>query len=145
MKKLAISMMLVSVLAACASTPPPDYGALYQNYITKNKLESLKRISAFNYRGWRSLDNEHLIINASHNKPYLITLTSPCFDLRFSHAIAINSRGTSSLYTRSDSITVPNYPQQKCFIKTIHPLTKEQADEIVKLGKTSDKTDKKTS
>jgi len=144
MKKLIFSFILISLLAACASTPRPDYSALYQNYITENKLESLKRITAFNYRGWRSLDNEHLIINTSPNKPYLVTLISPCLDLRFSHAIAINSQGTSALYTRSDSISVPNYPHQKCFIKTIHPLTKQQADEISKLGKKTKKAEQQS-
>lgn len=145
MKKLFFPILLISLLAACASTPKTDYAALYKSYIVENKLESLKRITAFNYRGWRSLDNEHLIINASHNKPYLVTLTSPCVDLRFSQAIAINSRGASALYTRSDSISVPNYPHQKCFIKTIHPLTKQQADEIVKLGKNTNKKTEQSS
>jgi len=106
----------------------------YQSYITENKLEAVDKINAFRYQGWRSLDYRFLIINTSVTKQYLIQLNSYCQDLRYANAILINNQG-SSLRTKFDSIRVAGSPSMKCLIKTIYPISKEQADEITALGR----------
>ncbi len=118
-----------------ADKKPP----IYQNYIAEHKLEALDKISSFRFHGWRSLDNHYLIISTSFNRPFLIQLNSYCAELRFANTIAINKSG-SSLHAKFDSIQVARldtrHPiREKCIIKSIYKLTKEQAKEIGKLGK----------
>jgi len=106
-----------------------------ESYILTQNLKPLSVIKAFKFRGWRSLDSEHLIISTTPQKPYLIALNAPCEALEHTQGISINHKGTSVLHAHSDSISVPQQPQRKCFIKTIYALTSEQADEIARLNK----------
>ncbi len=131
-------LFIVAILSGCASHGLTDTErtVLYQNYITENKLEELKSITTFRFDGWRDLGKEHLIIFTNFKKPYLITLKSRCIDLRFSHTIGIN-KTSNSLHAKFDSIFVTRFPEQKCFIKTIHKLTREQADQMSDLDETS--------
>lgn len=103
--------------------------SLYNNHLIQIKAEEVDRITAFKFRGWRELGNRHLIVSTSLNRNYFISLRNPCIELSHSHSIGIN-RSDSSLNAKFDSIFVPSFPEQRCFIKTIHKITREQADEI---------------
>ena len=126
----------ILILSSCAGRGLTDVErtVLYQNYVSENKLEELKSITAFRFSGWRELGSEHLIIFTSFSKPYLISLRNRCIDLRFSQTLGINKTG-NSLYANFDSVFALSFPQQKCFIKTIHKLTREQANQISDLDK----------
>lgn len=140
---LIIRMLsVVLILSSCANQGLTDVErtALYQNYVLENKLEKVKSITTFRYNGWRELGKEHLIIFTSIRKPYLITLKGRCIDLRFSNTLGINHTG-STLHANFDSIFVTSFPEQKCFIKSIHRLTREQADQM----STLDEPDKEQS
>ena len=136
MKNIAALMIATILLTACATTriSNAEREKLYQNFVTEQKLENLDRIHVFRFYGWRELDNKHLILSTSVNKFYFITLRSVCIDLTFSYLIGINNT-SSSLMAKFDSIFVPKFPEQKCFIKSIHKLTRAQADEMRKIGK----------
>ncbi len=133
-------LFAILILSGCTHNALTDIerSALYQTYISDNHLEQVKSITTFRYDGWRELGKEHLIIFTSIRKPYLITLKSRCVGLRFSNTLGINHTG-SRLHTRFDSIFVTSFPEQKCFIKSIHKLTREQADQMSDL----DEPDKK--
>jgi len=111
---------------------------IYDNYIAENKLEAIDKITPFRYHGWRSLDYEHLIISTALSRPYLIKLGAYCSELRFANTIAIHNTG-SILQTKFDSIQVAKLDStrahlEKCYIKSIYEITREQADEISQLG-----------
>lgn len=127
----------VLILSSCAGRglTNVERTALYQNYVSENNLEEVKSITAFHFNGWRVLGKEHLIIFTSIRKPYLITLKNRCMDLRYSNTLGINKTG-NSLYAKFDSIFLLSFPQQKCFIKTIHKLTREQANQMSDLDET---------
>lgn len=138
MKKALVIAAMMSVLAGCAATTQhnaSNQAAVVYDYVTSHQLQSLEKITAFKFQGWRSLDNKHLIISTSHKRPYLIALQNRCNELRHARGIAINANGTNTLHAGFDSITVPQFPQRKCFIKSIYRLTKEQADEVTQLAK----------
>ena len=137
MKKIIVWSLLFGILSGCASTATHNEpkATPYEDYIAANNLESLDRVKAFRFRGWRSLDDKHLIISTSPKKPYLITLRSRCVELKYSQGISINHGGTSVLYAGTDSISVPKNPHNKCVIQKIHKLTDEQADEVSSLKK----------
>jgi hypothetical protein len=135
-RSIAVVLML-SLLIACAGqqTTAKQRAQLYSDYISKHKIESVERISAFKFHGWRSLDSNHLIISTSVSRNYLLTLHSSCFELEHAHGIVVNNRTSSSLHAGFDSISTAGMPQQKCTIKSIHPLTREQTDEMSGLRK----------
>lgn len=122
----------VLFLSGCASTETEKQAPDYEQYIASQQLEQLERITSFRFHDWRSLDDEHLIISTSFSKPYLVTLKRRCVDLADSHVIGIDNRG-SVLVAGFDAVYVMSRPDNKCQIKSIHALTREQADELVRL------------
>ncbi|MGX5175523.1 DUF6491 family protein [Aliikangiella sp. IMCC44653] len=137
MIRLIAVFLMLNLLVACAGqqTTAKQRAQLYSDYVAKHKIESVERISAFKFHGWRSLDSNHLIISTSVSRNYLLTLHTSCFELEHAHGIVVNNRFGSSLQSGFDSISTAGMPQQKCTIKSIHPLTKEQADEVTGLRK----------
>ena len=132
MRSIAVLLIAVLSLTGCASTETVEEAPIYEQYIERHQLEELDKIASFRFDDWRSLDDRHLIISTSFTKPYLITLKHRCIDLADAHVIGVDNKG-STLNARFDSIHVLERPQSRCFIKTIHRLTREQADEIVRL------------
>ena len=106
----------------------------YAQFIETEKLAQVDKITSFRFDGWSALGDEHLIISKSMNKPYLVTLNRPCFDLEHTMAIKIHNTG-STLMAKFDSITIPDSIEVKCFIKSIHELSKEQKKSLLKIGK----------
>ena len=141
MKKILFVLFITLIFSACSNIEKSSEKrkSIYQSYIENNKLESLDKIRSFRFHGWRSLDNKNLIISTRHNKPYLVQLRSYCGELRFANTILVNSSG-SSLQAKFDSIQVAdlnsmNQHREKCPIKALYKLSKEQADEITSLDK----------
>lgn len=144
--KFLISLLFVSVLSACATKggmTNKEKAEAYQAFIISEQLPELDRITAFKLNGWASLGDKHLIIYKTHSKPYLITLNRGCYDLDFAMAIKVHSDG-STLNTKFDSISVPGEIEMKCFIKTIHKLTKEQKQALLDIGKAPEGVKEKT-
>ncbi len=132
MKSILIKLTVVIILAltSCKNNPTRITNK-YQNYITQQKLVPIKKIKQFTFRGWNSLDAEHFILSASQNKPYLIELYNYCNDLDFSASIRLNQTNDSILSSNFDSISIPNQSfQDKCRIKNIYSLSKQQVNEI---------------
>ena len=116
-----------------------DKNLKYNDYITQQQLKSLKKIKTFKLHSWQSLTNDYLIVSTSPKDKYLVEVNGHCPELRFAHGIIVNRTIGSILSTKFDSISVISSPQMKCYIKSIHQLTKEQATEIVAIGKTPEK------
>ncbi len=142
MKKNLLLLLGLLVLSACSSIDTRSKEPIYQQYIAENHLESVTKITTFRFQGWRSLDNYFLIVSTSMAKPYLIELNGYCLDLRSANSIVINNSG-SILQTKFDSINAAGYPNQKCYIKSIYKVTREQADEITDLRQKSAEAAKK--
>ena len=140
-----VALILASILLSACSSAQNTNGKkepIYENYINQHPFESLNKITSFRFHGWRSLDNRYLIISTSLSRSYLIKLASHCSGLRFANTILINNDG-NSLHTKFDSIQVANLDvkhgiKEKCLIKSIYQITREQADEISRLGKSKD-------
>jgi len=146
MKNFIFFLITTLLIASCTNLEKSSEKkkSIYQTYIEEKKLEPLDKIHSFRFYGWRSLDNENLILSTSHNKPYLVQLKSYCSELRFAHTILINSSG-STLHAKFDSIQIAkldsmNQHREKCFIKALYKISKEQADEIGALGKKKEKS-----
>ena len=137
MKNLLVSFLFLSFLSACASTSLSDDDrlAIINKYLKENNITSVKKVTSFRFYGWQSIDNNQLIISTSANKKFLITLISYCQGLNFANSIIVKQTLNSTLQTRFDSIQVPGMHQFKCYIKSINPLNRKQARELIKLVK----------
>jgi len=144
LKKLLLSVVLGILVVGCATHTMTrlERTAAYHEFIETEKLEPLKSITSFRFQGWSSLGEEHLIISTHINRYYLITLKSRCNDLDFANAIQVNNHG-SMLQAKFDSISIPNAMGIKCFIKTIHKITKEQRNSLWKIGRESEELEVK--
>ena len=128
--------MLCILITACATTATmtdSERTLAYDQYIDTNKLESIKRITAFNFYSWSTLGDQHLIISSRRNKPHLIKLQRNCFALSSATGIIIHNNA-SSLSAKFDAISVLEPNSIKCFINSIYPLSKDQAKAISKIG-----------
>ena len=132
--RLLLLFPVFALLNACTTLEQQAEKSLYDKYIVEKKLEPLKKITSFRFHGWRSLDNEHLILSTSFSKPYLISLSNYCSDLRFAHTIAVENSGPS-LFAKYDTISIPKSMGPKCRIESIYKITREQADELTSLKK----------
>jgi len=131
-----VSILIISAwIVGCASTgmKQSERTDAYNAYITTEKLEPLKRITAFRFDSWSSLGQSHLIIKTTFNKPYLITLKTRCYDLRMAQVIGIDNTG-STLQAGFDSIVVDRNHPQKCYIDSIYKITKEQKQALLNIG-----------
>ena len=109
----------------------------YVNYIEQNKLEKVKRINTFRLHGWRYLNRDYVILSTSIRKPYLVEISGPCHELAFSHSIGIHHDGTT-LTDRFDWVFAPSQPDIRCMIRSIHKLSREQADQLATIGKSGE-------
>lgn len=135
--KNAIALIIISfIVTGCATLDgnKDKKESIYTKYINDKNLEPQKKITSFHFSGWRSLDNEHLILSTSFNKPYLIDLAGYCNDLRFTQSIVVHNSG-STLHAKFDSISVLGGHMNaghsiRCRIDSIYRITKKQANEL---------------
>ncbi len=131
---IALIVTLLILLSGCATSgmSRQEREQAYDDFIVSEKLEELKRITTFRFNGWNDLSDRHLILHVGVNRFYLITLRNDCYDLDRALNIRFNNTG-STLHSKFDSITVLSDPHMKCFIESIHEISKEQRKALVTL------------
>ena len=146
---------LICVLGACASTLPANYqlpqpkqavdsekplnplgDVTLSTYLAENVISSVDKLSLFSIDSWTPLDNKHLILWTSPQRPFLLSLQRHCQDLRFAEAISLTNN-TSTLHARFDAVIVQDgfFSKMPCYIEEIHPLNKAQALEVQRLSR----------
>ncbi len=143
--RIFAGLVVLSVLGGCASTrmSNAEKSAAYINYIEQNKLEKVKRITTFRLHGWRYLNRDYVILSTSIRKPYLVEISGPCYELAYSHSIGIHHDG-STLTDRFDWVFAPSQPDIRCMIRSIHKLSREQADQLAAIGKSNDENNQES-
>lgn len=135
MKYCLLIAFLITVSGCSTTAKDSQRFDMFDNFIVEKKLKSINKIRSFQFRNWKSLDDEHLIISSSFKNQYLITLNGFCHNLNFAQQIGLKQSMQNSLSAKFDSIVVKNNFNQECQIKTIHEINKNQEDELVKLRK----------
>jgi hypothetical protein len=107
------SLLAAAMLAACATGPKLDY--------TDYAGEPVKSFYMSNFDGWNSVSKNQLVVWASMNKAYLLTVTGYCPDLQFAQTIAVTSTGNT--VDRFEKVIVG---RDRCFIDEIRPLDTKQ-------------------
>jgi hypothetical protein len=143
MKNILTITLISAVLLGCTSTTTmslKDKDNAYANYIADENLLSKDKVKGFKFSGWKSLSDNYLIITALHKKDYLIVTKGTCFDLNNSQGIKLNRSSNWAIYKLGDSISPVGLSSaseatDKCFIKSIYPVTNVQTDYLVNIGK----------
>lgn len=131
--RVLFSMIVLLQLVSCASTGENRY-LVYDNYIKDNNLKSVKRVYAFQFKGWNSLDNKHLIVDSNQKKSYLLKLTAFCNDLNIANTIIFDQSMNNRLTEKFDSVIVPGaMPRMECPIDRIYTITQQQRKDILSL------------
>ena len=132
-------LLIFFLLSACSSTSDTKSNRfkIFDNYIVDNKLASVTSVNTFKFQGWNSLDPKHLIVSSNQKKSYLLTLANYCNDLDVTYNILIQQSLSTRLSTKFDYIMVPGQAGQRCKIKSIHVISKQQRNELTALRKNS--------
>ena len=116
---LPVTLATLTLLAACAGTPPrqdpPTVRARYASYAGE-PLERITWLGRFD--SWESLGDNQLLVFTTPNDAYLLSVRPPCTDLPFVQGIALTSTG-STIYARLDSVIVKGW---KCQIAQIRKV-----------------------
>ena len=133
---LILAAMVLFVGCSSQSFDLTQRAQAYDAFVVEQSLIQVDKIHSFQFEQWTGLGKQHLILYRRFNEPYLIALNKPCFDLNHASVISVNYHH-NTLLAKFDSITVPNEIPVKCYIKSIHPLTKAQKKAILAIGKVS--------
>lgn len=138
MKVIITLLSILTVITGCSTTTnmtASEKNTAYQEFVKTTPLESVNKIRSFKFMSWQSLSNEFLIISTSPRKKFLVEINGYCPELNFAQAIIINQASSSQLSVRFDSISVPESPEKKCFIKSIYPINKTQVKALRSMDK----------
>jgi hypothetical protein len=138
MKNILTITLISTLILGCTSTTSmslKEKDNAYGQYVIDENLSSEDRVNGFKFSGWKSLSDNYLIITAVHKKDYLIETQGRCIDLNNTNGIKLNRASNLAIYKLGDSISPVGKITDKCFIKSIYPITNAQTDYLVNIGK----------
>ena len=118
MLRLSMTMLLSTLLAACAPSPVRNDAAAkakpnYRDYVQGGAI-------AFDFNrvdNWDSPSPDQVVVWTSPNEAYLLSLFGPCFGLDHAATLVLSSRG--SVHAGSDAVIVAG---ERCRIHRIDRL-----------------------
>ncbi|WP_133407436.1 DUF6491 family protein [Parashewanella tropica] len=138
MRNLLIASLTAILLLGCATAnrvPDSEKNAAYANYVKQQNITDVNKIRSFRYSGWKELTERYLILTVSLNKDYLVKFRSNCQGLDFANSIKIQQFTDLVFDKMGDTIKPVGEMNLKCYVDSIYPLTKEQSDHLVNIGK----------
>ena len=131
---IALAAMICGAVAY-ADTPAPEL-SLEQQLAQKHfkLLKPVQFIQKYSTMGWLMLDNQHIIIQSTPARSYLVTLRRPCHKLDQTQiSIAFStSPGVTDTVTRSDEVLVKDRANnfvEHCRIDQLHELEENMGSE----------------
>lgn len=131
---LSLASLLLSACASKYELNKQERAEAYTQFIETESLTRVDSIRSFRLNGWAALGDQHMILNATPSRPYLITFRNKCSNLDLVHGIQVHKRG-ATLESKFDFITTMDTVKVNCYIGTIHQLTKQQKKTLLAIGK----------
>ena len=128
-KRLFMLTFSIATLVACAASQEQAQGLDEKPTVTEILLAKgyvagaqVRRIQNYRLNGWSYVDSQHVIMTSGVSDRYLVTLKSPCYDLR--GAITIGFSTTIGNLSDHDRLIVraPGDFTDTCLIDTLHEL-----------------------
>ena len=137
MKYIILITVLITTITGCATTQPneeqKDTLAIINGYVDTANLAEVERVSSFRFGGWTVLDSHYLILEKRLNQYVLVKLATRCSELKFANVLGLDRIDNNSLYSRFDSVFVPDEIHRKCPIESMYEISKEQRKAIIEL------------
>lgn len=105
-KRLTAAMLSAGLILAAAAT-----GAA-----------SADRIRLVNVHGYSVIDNQHLVLNGSARRHYLVTLRNRCNAIRWGHQLATSFPSTVTLHEPIVEYVYAQDSHYRCYIDTIEEV-----------------------
>jgi hypothetical protein len=123
--RTAFAAMCVTLLVACAASPPKEEIPVPVRLMEKGYVigEKVRRVQNYRLHGWSYVDDRNLIIQSGVSRHYLVLLRSPCRDLDSAITIGFTST-VGALSDRDKVITRSAGFTDTCFIEGIWALEK---------------------
>lgn len=118
--RIALLLGVVALLAACSSISLKEREQAERARIEAYAGQPVDHFTGLGrYDGWRPIGKEEALVWTSPDKAYLITVASPCEDLRFASHIGLTST-LHTVYSRGlDYVKVRGW---RCPITQIRPV-----------------------
>lgn len=125
--RIALTALVLSLLVACANEPSQNEDL--NKYVFDN-LQEVKKVNNWRIDGWNVIDNQSLIIHTSPTTSYLLILSRPDHNIKFSEAVLVSSTA-GSVQSGFDTVSTPRGGTMKTPIKRIYKLQgKEQQQQV---------------
>jgi hypothetical protein len=114
-------VLLIAALTtvACSGIPRRDRDVSELDRYLQYAGPPVDRITYLgHYDNWQSVGPYQIVLWTGINDAYLITVQSPCENLRFAQRIGVTRTG-STIYSRFDSVLVKHW---RCPISEIRPI-----------------------
>jgi len=129
--KVLLSLAIISLLAACASTedrPAPASPEQLAEQAGYEIVEPVRQVPNYRIDGFNAISNRAVILSSGVKDRYLVTVMSNCVGLRFTQVLATTS--TAGSLSTFDAILLRDVPggAQRCPITNIYKLKKLDSD-----------------
>ncbi|MBM7072806.1 hypothetical protein JQC92_12315 [Shewanella sp. 202IG2-18] len=136
MKRLFLVALATLFIFGCASrVSTADRNAAYADFIQTNNLQSINRITSFDFNGWSSLSNDYMILSANFRKDYLLKMQGGCTGLNFAQVVKLHQFSNNTFDKLSDTVSVKDTIPMQCRVANIYPLTQDQSKAIKQIVK----------
>lgn len=133
MKILLRNLLVVSFVVMTAACQVQENGESYSLRSEREVAEALDKMGVskgevvnnlfnFTVNGFNAINDLNLIVKAGVDDHYLLTLTAPCFNLRYAFSVALVTR--SSTVRQFDTVVVNSLHNtaERCSIRQIYQL-----------------------
>jgi len=120
-------LVMIALLAACASQPEPEREAV-QDFVAVRNLTELDQIRTDTSDSWQEV-NEYYLIYKTRRAKYLVEFVRACWELQEQRVVADKRWDARTIRPRFDTL-------RGCRIGKIYSLTDADAIELKELGET---------
>jgi len=126
MKRYAL-LLALSLLAACATTNQEERINAVKDFIEVGELPKTDVIRTFDRLEQQVLNDRYVIVS-TRKEQYLLEYAYTCREDPFTNQVKPDvRRDARAIYAGADTF-------RGCLIKTIYPVTKDQAEELKNIG-----------
>jgi len=126
MKRYAL-LLALSLLAACATTNQEERINAVKDFIEVGELPKTDVIRTFDRLEQQVLNDRYVIVSTRKDQ-YLLEYAYTCREDPFTNQVKPDvRRDARAIYAGADTF-------RGCLIKTIYPVTKDQAEELKNIG-----------
>ena len=127
--KYYATLVVLMLLAACATTGQEERINAIKDFIEVNELEKVDVIRTFFDQPDQHVLNDRFVIVSTRREQYLLEYPYPCRDDPLTRRPKPDvRRDSNAIYAGSDTF-------RGCQIRAIYPITEDQAEELKNMGK----------